>query len=208
METDLFDRWSPKSYFRIIHKGLNRRIASVWSQHTTFHLSVSPWDRLNHYTLAMTLPIGPNDILVGFGPAREALGLPDIYKTPSHPKKSGRGSIYYFIQDLSKAALAAAEELENRLRIPHGPESVAIEMGKLHWPPPPVHMSHRTTRLLQVGRRRHNLCARQYCFTKWNGRCCRMLGNWRVCSTSRKKRNSLTQTCQPHNYEGGESSSY
>lgn len=81
----------------------------------------------------MTLPIGPNDRLVEFAPAREAAGLPPIYQTPSHPKKTGPGSIYYYIQELSKPALTKAMVVENKLRIPHGPETVAIERGEPSW---------------------------------------------------------------------------
>jgi hypothetical protein len=54
----------------------------------------------------MTSPIGPNDIIVDLGPDRDPR-LPTIYNymTASHPKKSGP---------------------EEELRIPHGPESLAI----------------------------------------------------------------------------------
>jgi len=79
----------------------------------------------------MNLPIGRDDIRLDLGPGRNQ-DLPTIYKTTSHPKKSGPGNIYYFIQELSKPALQKALDTENRLRIPHGTEQLAIDQGELH----------------------------------------------------------------------------
>jgi len=75
------------------------------------------------------LPIHKGDIKVKLGPRRHP-NLPHIYKTQAHPlwKRSG-GNIYYYIQDLSKAGLRASGTLEQRLRIPQGPESLALEQG-------------------------------------------------------------------------------
>jgi hypothetical protein len=78
----------------------------------------------------MTLPIGPNDICIDLGAGRDP-GLPTIYRTMSHPKKTGPGNIYYYIQSLTKPDLAKAQEMEENLRIPQGPESLAIEQGEL-----------------------------------------------------------------------------
>jgi hypothetical protein len=78
----------------------------------------------------MNLPIGHDDIRLDLGPGRDR-DLPTIYKTTLHPKKSGPGNIYYFIQELSKTALQKALDTENRLHIPHGTEQRAIDQGGL-----------------------------------------------------------------------------
>jgi hypothetical protein len=78
----------------------------------------------------MNPPIGHDDIQLDSGPGRDR-DLPTIYKTTSHPKKSGPGNIYYFIQELSKPALQKALDTENRLCIPHGTEQRAIDQGEL-----------------------------------------------------------------------------
>ena len=74
------------------------------------------------------LPVGPNDIAVQFPPGRHA-GLPPIYKTLSHPKKSRPGNVYYFIQDVTKKGMEASLAIEDKMKIPYGPKSVAIAKG-------------------------------------------------------------------------------
>ena len=78
------------------------------------------------------LPILPGDIKVDLGPGRLP-ELPDIYRTPHHPLWKSEGNIYYFFQDLSEAGMKRSGELERRLRIPHGPESRAVDKGAHHW---------------------------------------------------------------------------
>jgi hypothetical protein len=77
----------------------------------------------------MTLPIGPKDVRMDLGEGRDP-GLPDIYKTAFHPKKTSPGNIYYYVESLTKPHLLKAMELEERLRIPQGPERVAVEQGE------------------------------------------------------------------------------
>lgn len=75
-------------------------------------------------------PIGPEDIKVDLGPGRHP-DLPEIYRTPRHPLvENWKGRIFYYLQDLSEAGLRRSGELEKRLRIPHGPESQALEEGE------------------------------------------------------------------------------
>ena len=75
-------------------------------------------------------PILYGDTAMDLGPNRHPQ-LPTIYKTPSHPLwPSEKGSIYYFFQDLSRAGMMKTFELEKRLRIPHGPESQALDEGE------------------------------------------------------------------------------
>jgi hypothetical protein len=78
----------------------------------------------------MNLLIGPQDISVDLGKGRDP-GLPTIFKTNWHPKKTGPGNIYYYIQNQSRSELSKAMELEEKVRIPQGPESLAIEQGEL-----------------------------------------------------------------------------
>jgi len=80
----------------------------------------------------VVLPIGPNDTLIDLGPNRVIAGLPRIYQTPSHPKKVEQGRIFYYIQELSVPSLMIVMKLENKLRIPHGTETFAIEQGEQH----------------------------------------------------------------------------
>jgi len=81
----------------------------------------------------MVLPIGPNDTLIDLGPNRVITGLPHIYQTPSHLKKVGPGRIFYYIQELSVPSLMVVMKLENKLCIPHGTETFAIEQGEHLW---------------------------------------------------------------------------
>jgi hypothetical protein len=76
----------------------------------------------------MTGSFSPNDVPLIFSVGRDPR-LPTIYQMPSHPKKVGPGKIYYYIQDLSKAALTQAKNLEEELKIPYGPKSFAISSG-------------------------------------------------------------------------------
>jgi hypothetical protein len=73
--------------------------------------------------------IRENDILMDL-PGRHP-DLPQLYRTESHPLVPNKsdGNIYFYVQDLSKAAMKKCCELEKRLRIPHGPESLAIKRG-------------------------------------------------------------------------------
>jgi len=118
----------------------------------------------------MVLPIGPNDVLVDLSPTREEAGFPPIYKTSKHPKKTGPGNIYYFIQELSKPALAAVMDLENKLRIPYGPVCNAFKQGDLYRFVQALHFPHTMNRLPSARRRRHNFCAWQHSSYDWRGR--------------------------------------
>lgn len=80
-------------------------------------------------TTTTSLPIGPGDILVKFGPNRGRRGLPDIYEALYHPKRHGRGRIFYYIEDTSKASLTKIARLEKELKIPYGPEEEALALG-------------------------------------------------------------------------------
>jgi hypothetical protein len=76
----------------------------------------------------LPLPIGKNDVRLNL-PRPEY--WPTIYQTWDHPKKNGPGNIYYFIQDTSRKGMEAAEELERSLKVPRGPERLAIEQGNI-----------------------------------------------------------------------------
>lgn len=75
-----------------------------------------------------TLPIDPKDIAIQFPPGRHPR-LPPIYKTLSHPKRSGPGNVYYFIQDVTKKGMEASLKIEDEIKIPYGPNDVAIAQG-------------------------------------------------------------------------------
>ena len=49
-------------------------------------------------------PIGSNDTIVDLGPNRHHQLL-TIYQTQTHPKKSGPGCIFYFLQDTLRLGL-------------------------------------------------------------------------------------------------------
>jgi hypothetical protein len=80
-----------------------------------------------------TLPIDLKDIAVQFPPGRHPR-LPPIYKTLSHPKKSGPGNVYYFIQDVTKKGMEASLKIEDEMKIPFGPKDVAIAQGRVKKP--------------------------------------------------------------------------
>jgi hypothetical protein len=75
-------------------------------------------------------PILQSDILMDLGPNHHP-DLPPIYKTITHPLWNKKdGNIYYYIQDLTMAGMRKSSELEKRLCIPHGPESLALKKGR------------------------------------------------------------------------------
>jgi hypothetical protein len=75
------------------------------------------------------LPTLPQDIKVDLGPGHHP-DLPQIYQMPTHPLVGkSEGKIYYFIQDLSETGMRQSGELEKGLRIPHEPESQAVDGG-------------------------------------------------------------------------------
>ena len=79
--------------------------------------------------MSTMLPIHTSDIKLDLGPGRHR-DLPQIYKTASHPLvENWEGNIYFYIQDLSEEGMRRSGELEKVLRIPHGPESRALEEG-------------------------------------------------------------------------------
>ena len=75
----------------------------------------------------MTDPIGPEDDALNIrGRPAE---LPTIYKAKNHPQRRG-GNVYYYIQDVSPAGMQRAFEIEERMKIPHGPAQLARMLGE------------------------------------------------------------------------------
>lgn len=75
----------------------------------------------------MSDPIGPDDVPLNIkGRSAE---LPTIYKAKIHPQRS-RGNVFYFIQDVSPAGMQRAFEIEERMKIPHGPPQLARMSGE------------------------------------------------------------------------------
>lgn len=75
-------------------------------------------------------PIGPGNRKVEFPPSHNPK-LPAIYIMPNHPLHCGGGNTYYFIHDRSPAAAKDIYHMEvNKLKIPQGPHSEAIELGR------------------------------------------------------------------------------
>ena len=75
----------------------------------------------------MTNPIGPEDVALNIrGRPAE---LPTIYKAKNHPQRRV-GNTYYYIQDVSPAGMQRAFEIEERMKIPHGPAQLARMLGE------------------------------------------------------------------------------
>jgi hypothetical protein len=100
----------------------------TFHQHPSQHLSLP----LLSYLLSTMLPILPGDIKVDLGQGRHP-DLPQIFQTPSHPLWKSEGNIYYYLQDLSGTGMKRSADLERCLRIPHGPETQALDEGGVIW---------------------------------------------------------------------------
>ena len=75
----------------------------------------------------MPEPVGCEDVALNI--RGRPPHLPTIYKAKHHPQREG-GSVFYYIQDVSPSGMEEAFAIENSMKIPHGPESLARNLGE------------------------------------------------------------------------------
>jgi hypothetical protein len=72
-------------------------------------------------------PIGPDDVALNI--TGRPVQLPVIYKAKRHPQRGG-GNVFYYIQDVSPTGMQRAFEIEEKMKIPHGPGQLARKLGE------------------------------------------------------------------------------